>query len=185
MLIALLWWVALFLTSPASAADPKPDDMVNNPPFANWSMFKPGTTVTQKETVSLPDGSKVEMIKTLKLMRRSKDSVVVQTTITEHGHVAGESTVTTSTFPAMVKMSEVNSPPDAAAVTEGKETLDVKGKKVDTEWYEAVSTFGGNVTTDKAWTARDIPGGVVKETITQKEGDKVLSESLLEVVDWK
>ena len=181
----LLWWVALFFASPASAADPKPDDMVNNPPFVGWSMFKPGTTVTQRETVTLADGSKFEMVMTHKLVEKRKDKVVVQTTVTASGHVSGEETMTTATFPAKVKMSEANSPTDAVAVTEGKETLDVKGKKVDTEWYEAVTTFGDDVTTDKAWTARDIPGGVVKETITKKEGGKVLSESLLEVVDWK
>ena len=185
MRTAALSWTVLFIAFSTHAADPKPDDMVNNPPFAHWSMFAPGTSVTQKETVTLSDGSKLELIKTFKLVEKTKDKVVVEMTVAGSGSGAGESTVTTTTYPAQAKLSEVSSPPGSASVTEGKETVDVKGKKVDTEWYEAVTTYGGEVTTDKAWTAKDIPGGVIKETITQKKAGKVMSESLLEVVDWK
>jgi len=182
--IALLL-AAFVVPLSALAADPKPDDMVNDPPFANWSMFAPGTSVTQKETVTLPDGSKLEMTKTQKLVAKSADKVTVEMTIATHGDALEESTVTTTTYPAKVKMSEVNSPPDVTSVTEGKEAVDLKGKKVDAEWYEAVTKLGPEVTTDKSWTARDVPGGIIKETIVRKRGDEVLSESLLEVVDWK
>ena len=35
------------------------------------------------------------------------------------------------------------------------------------------------------WSAREIPGGVVKETIVRKKGDQVLSDSLMEIVRIK
>jgi hypothetical protein len=169
----------------AQAADPKPGDVVNDPPFAHWSMFAPGTTVTQKETVTLADGAKLVTTKTQKLVEKTADKVVVEMTIATSGDALEESTVTRTTYPAKLKFSEVNSPPDEASVKEGKEAVELKGKKVDAEWYEAVTKCGAEVTTDKAWTARDVPGGIIKETIVRKKGDQVLSESLLEVVDWK
>src|SRR5262245_28377801 len=52
--------VGLACSAGAQSGKPGPDEMVNSPPFANWAQFKPGTTVTQKEIVSTPDGRKLE-----------------------------------------------------------------------------------------------------------------------------
>jgi len=185
MRIAPALLVALVMPLAAIAADPKPGDMVNNPPFAHWSMFDPGTSVTQKETVTLSDGSKMEISKSFKLVEKSKDKVVVETTLTAAGNAGAQSTVSMATYPAKVKMSDVDTPSDMVTVTEGKESVDVKGKKIDAEWYEATTKVGDEVTTDKVWTAKEIPGGIIKETITRKKGGKVMSESLLEAVEWK
>ena len=168
------------------AADPKPDEMVNNPPFANWSMFEPGTTVSQQETVTLADGSKVQLTKTLKLVSKSKDQVVVESTVKQSGGGAVESETTATAYPAKVKRKDVDTPDDASAtVTEGKETVDFKGKKIEAEWVEATVKEGESSWTEKIWTAKDVPGGIVKQTLTEKKGGKVVSESLLEVVETK
>ena len=91
---AVLLLLAILLAAPAAAraAEPKPQvgDLVNNPPYAHWSAFKPGTSVTQREVV-----------------------------------------------------------------------------------------------TEKVWTARDIPGGIIKRTVTRKQGDTVASDSVLELVGYK
>ena len=97
-----------------------------------------------------------------------------------------ESTKTLTTFPAKVKMNQVDTPADASiTVTEGAEEIDVKGKKVSSEWVQAVTSNGDEVTTEKVWTARDIPGGLVKRTMTRKKGDTVTSVSVLELVEYK
>ena len=54
--------VGLACSAGAQSGKPGPDDTVDNPPFAHWAQFKPGTTVTQKEVVSLPDGRKLEQV---------------------------------------------------------------------------------------------------------------------------
>jgi hypothetical protein len=186
--------LAMLLAVPGTigAAEPKPkaDDMVNNPPYAHWSAFKPGTSVTQKEVVSLPNGTKLEQTITATLVSREKDKVVVETTMSGAG-VAGqagvaESTKTIATYPAKVKMSQVDTPAEASvAVTEGVEEVDVKGKKVSAEWVQAVTQNGDVVTTEKVWTGRDIPGGIIKRTITRKKGDAIVSDSVLELVQYK
>jgi hypothetical protein len=35
------------------------------------------------------------------------------------------------------------------------------------------------------WTAREIPGGIVKQTVAHKRGDKLVTESVLEMIDFK
>jgi len=187
MRFASLMIVALLLPAVALAADdPKADDMVNNPPFANWSAFKPGTSVTQKEVVTLADGSKVEMTKTLKLVKKSKDQVVVEATIKQSGGGAVESQTTATSYPAKVKRSDVDTPDDqTASVTEGKEQVELEGKKIDTEWVEATTKNGDDVMVEKIWTAKDVPGGIVKQTMSEKKGDKVVSVSVLDIVEIK
>jgi len=170
----------------AATEKPKPDEMVNNPPFAHWSSFKAGTSVTQKETVSLPDGSKVEQTITAKLIEKTKDKIVVETTIKEASSGVVESEKTTTTYPAKGKMGSVDTPAaEAGSVTEGKEEVDVKGKKVTAEWVEVTTQRGDWVTVEKIWTVQDIPGGIVKRTLTRKRGDKVISDSVLELVEFK
>lgn len=174
----------------AAESKPKPDEMVNNPPYSHWSAFKRGTTVTQREVVTLPNGGKAQQTIVSKLVTREKSKVVVETTMTEvaTGGQSGvaESTKTIATYPAKVKMSQVDSGDDASvSVTEGAEQIDVKGKKVDAEWVEAVTREGDVVVTEKIWTGRDVPGGIIKRTITRKKGDTVQSESLLELVEYK
>ena len=168
------------------AAEPKPDEVVNNPPFAIWSAFAPGTTVTQKETVKLPDGTRIEIDKTIKLLEKTKDKVVLEAVVKDSIGGTAESETTVTAFPAKVKRSDVDTPRDSlASFTEGKEQVDVKGKKVEAEWVEVSSTSGGETTTEKTWSVRDVPGGVVKQTIVRKKGDKIVSESLLELVEFK
>jgi len=186
MRLAVSLMFASLLPIIAWAADPGPNDMVNNPPYANWSAFKPGTKVTLKEPIKLADGSRVEVTTTSKLLRKTKEKVEVETTVKGSANGAVESQTTVTAYPAMVKMSDVDTPDDKlASVTEGKEEVDYKGKKIETEWIEATSAAGDTTTIQKMWTGRDIPGGIVKETITQKKGDQVTSESVTELVEFK
>jgi hypothetical protein len=183
----LLW---LHAAAVCAADKPKPDDMVNDPPFASWSRFPVGTSVTQQETVKLDDGSTVAVSITSKLLEKTKDKVVVETSMGDAGAGAGAALVggstTTTTYPAMVKMSAAQTPDVAMkSVTQGTEAIEWKGKTYTTEWVEAVSQNGDETTTEKMWTVDDVPGGMLKETIVKKKGDKVVSDSQLNVVDFK
>ena len=187
--------LAVLLSAPgmlgAAESRPQPTDVVNNPPYAHWSAFKPGTSVTQREVVTLANGTTLEQTITTKLVSRDKNKAVIETTMTEGGASGAstgmaEATKTVTTFPAKVKMSQVDTPAEASvAVTEGAEEVDVKGKKVSTEWVQAVTHNGDEVITEKVWTARDIPGGLIKRTVTRKKGDTVVSDSTLELVGYR
>jgi len=178
--------VGLACSVGAQSARPGPDEMVDNPPFANWAQFKPGTTVMQKEVVSMSDGRKLEQLITYKLVQKSKDRVVIESTINEKTAGSTESIRALNTYPARVKMRDVSTEtgPDVS-VTEGKEEMTVKGRKLAVEWVEAVTRNGDDVWTEKMWTAREIPGGIVKQTVVHKRGDKLLTESVLEMIDFK
>jgi len=169
----------------AQPAQPKPDEMVNAPPFQHWSSFKVGTKVTQKQVVTLPDGQKVEQTIVQKLTQKTPQKVVVETVVTDNAKGIAETTRTITTYSPKVRMSEVGtaSSPEAT-VTEGKEEMTLKGKKVDAEWVEAVTKSGDDVWKEKMWTAQGVPGGIVKQTVVHERGGKVVSESVLEVVDF-
>ena len=176
---------------PSQSADkPKPDEMVNNPPYENWSQFPVGTTVTQKETVKLDDGSTVAIDIVSKLVSRTKEQVVVETTMGEAGAgksegVAGDSK-TVSTFPAKVKMSKYDTPQSAGTtVTEGTEAVAYQGKSATAEWTDVVTQNGNETSDTKEWTLKDVPGGLVRRTTVKKKDGQVTSSSTLELVEVK
>jgi hypothetical protein len=161
---------------------PKAGDMVNNPPYAHWSQFRLGTSVTVKEVVTLPDGSVGEALITSKLISKSKEKLQVETSVTTGGAkswtAASEKTKTVTEYPAKVRFEQFQSPISSGySVSEGKETIEVKGKKVETEWIEATTTMGDETTVEKMWTAKDIPGGIVKRSVTKKKGGQVVQSS--------
>jgi len=184
--------LAALLVLAASAAiaaeRPKPGDMVNNPPYAHWSQFPVGTSVTTKEVVTLADGNTVETLITSKLVTKTKDRLTVETLVTaadesKHAGLAAQ-TKTLTDYPAKVKFERTHSPDSAGySVTEGKEVVDVQGKQVEAEWVEATTTNGDETTVEKIWTAQDVPGGIVKQTMVKKKGAKVSSQSAMQLVN--
>lgn len=173
----------------AAAPPPKPGDLVNNPPFAHWSQFAVGTTVSQKEVVTLPDGAVAESTIVSKLVSKSKEKLSVETVVTagaagqQDGAV--EQTKTLTDYPAKVKFEGANSPAAAGySVTEGKELVDVKGKQVEAEWVEATATNGDETVVEKVWTVKDVPGGIVKQTLTRKKGAGATTRSELVLVEF-
>jgi hypothetical protein len=187
-LAALLVLVSTTAVLAQPAERPKPGDMVNNPPYAHWSQFPVGTSVTTKEIVTLADGNTVETLVTSKLVAKSKDRLTVETVVTaaDASKQAGaaEQTKTVTDYPAKVKFEHTHSPDSAGySVTEGKEIVDVKGKQVEAEWVEATTTNGDETTVEKIWTAQDVPGGIVKQTMVKKKGGKVSSQSAMQLVN--
>jgi hypothetical protein len=168
---------------------PKAGDVVNNPPYSHWAQFVPGATVTIKEVVTLPDGSVGQAVITSKLLTKSKDKVQVETLVTTGGGqtwaAASEKTRTVTSFPAKVHYETFQSSGTSGySVLEGKEILAVKGKQLETEWVESSTTVGDETITEKIWTAREIPGGIVKRDVIKKKGSDVAHAST-ELVEYK
>ena len=178
--------LAAGIASAGAQTTPRPEEVVNNPAYAHWARFKRGTTVVKRETVTLSDGRKVTHDITARLAEKSPDKVVVETTQTPTMDTMVSSKRTFTTFPAKVKMERAHTPRHTLdGFTEGEEEIALQGKKVTAHWVEAVTKAGDEVTTRKVWSAWEIPGGVVKETIVRKRGDQVLSDSVLEIVRIK
>jgi hypothetical protein len=179
---------ALYATVPPGekpadgTAAPKPGELVHNPPYAHWSQFKVGASVTVKEVVTQPDGSVGELSITSKLLSKSKEKVKVETTVIAGGaksaSAAFQTTKSVEVFPAMIRYEDSQSPTASGySVTEGKEVIDIKGKQVEAEWIEASTTSGDETTVEKLWTSKDVPGGIVKQTFTKTRGTQVVRTS--------
>ena len=178
---------ALAQTPPASPAPSlAPQELVNNPAFSHWAGFKRGTTVFQKQTVILSDGRTIEHDITVRLAEKTRDKVVIETTLAPTMDSMVSSTRTFTTFPAKVRLERAHTPRASLdAFTEGEELMTVAGRNVNAHWVEAISRAGDETSTRKVWSAREVPGGVVKETIVRKKGDQVLSDSILQIVRIK
>jgi hypothetical protein len=175
---------------PKLASSPKPGDIVINPEYAQWADFAVGTSVTQKEVVTLADGTIVESLMTAKLVSKNEHELKVETTVAAVDAAkrvdAADETKTFKTYPAKLKFEDIQTPEsDGYSVTAGKEVLDVKGKRIEAEWVEASATNSDGSVTEKDWYTADVPGGLVKQTVTKKKGAQVTSQSMLELVDVK
>ena len=172
------------------ATSPKPGDIVTNPAYAHWAHFAVGTSITHKEAVTLADGTLVESLMTAKLVSKSKHKLTVETTVVAVDAAkrsgAADEVKTLTTYPARVKFEDIHTADSGGySVTQGKEVVDVKGKMTEVEWVEASTTNHDGSVTEKDWYSIDIPGALVKQTVTKKKGDQVASQSTLEVVDIK
>ena len=186
LVTVLIGSLAVSVALVGAQAVPQPHELVTNPAFAHWSGFKRGTTVTQKQTITLADGRKIEHDITVRLVEKSKDKVVIETIQTPSMNGMVSLIRTYTTFPARVLMERIHTPRSTLdSFAEGEEDVAVRGKKVTAHWVEAVTKNGDEVATRKVWSAREVPGGTVKETMVRKKGDQVLSDSLLEVVQIK
>src|SRR5262249_47531569 len=114
-----------------------------------------------------------------------KDKVVVKGQFTQTGAAGSNVTTSVDTYPAKVKRGDVDSPTEVATVTAGKETIQMKGEAIESEWVEATVQSGDEITVEKVWRAQTVPGGTVKQTMTKKKGGKTVSDSVLEVVGFK
>jgi hypothetical protein len=186
LVTVLIGSLALSATLAGAQATPQPHELVTNPAFAHWAGFKRGTTVNQKQTITLAGGRRIEHEITVRLVEKSPDKVVIETIQTPSMNAMVSLTRTYTTFPARVLMGDVHTPRSGLeSFTEGEEGMTVAGKKVTAHWVKAVTRNGDEVATRTVWSAREVPGGTVKETMVRKRGDQVLSDSRLEVVGIK
>ena len=178
----------------ARAADA--DDLVPNPRYKGWADFKPGATVTHKESTRFPAGSPQgkyypegfdERDITYKLVSVSPDRAVVETVVLDYELLSRvEAAPTRIIYPAKVKRANVEGARERLKVKEGKEDVEALGKTYKCEWYETTrTTADGEVVTRKRWIAPEVPGGIVKEVTVTKKGDQVIAETTTTVLKMK
>jgi hypothetical protein len=180
----------------ASAREEKADteELVPNPAYVNWSSFKPKmTTVTLKEVVTehLSDNPNaidvtarphhpMVILNTYSLQSVSeKDAVVrwVQTDV--HHHHSTEHSPKRIIYPAKAPPGHkggVLSKEKVSNYMEGEETVMAAGKEIKCKWHSSDIKIGDETSSSKMWWSPDVPGGIVKQVTTKKQGDKVVYE---------
>jgi hypothetical protein len=81
-------------------------------------------------------------------------------------------------YPAKVAKGDaekVNAPEGKTA--EGKESLEVGGKKYDAKWFDSTTKMSDNTTKTKSWTSDDVPGMMLKMVVEMSGQTKMHMES--------
>ena len=177
--IALLAFLTLGALSSAAFAE-----QVDNPVYVSWAKYKPGTTVTYKQTaeMSMMQGMKTETTITTKLVEVKPEAVTLESTTKmsiggQEFAAPGTGTPIKQTIPAKVEKGQENIPPGVNAnnaqvkdMKDGKDNVEVSGKKYDTATHEftmiaemPANAGGGTMNMQvKTWNTTDVPGGFVK-----------------------
>ena len=178
------------VAAPAMAAE-----LVDNPTYKSWTKFKPGTSVTYVQEMTMGGTNmNMEMIQTLKEV--SAERAVVEVAVKNSMMPAGGQTQSVN-IPAKVDAAAAENsgklPPGFQGEVKslGKETIKVGDKAYETE----VSEFKGEQSQHgmkfegKTWTSNEVPGQMVKTemkgTGEGPHGGMTVTMTLKELVEGK
>ncbi|HEY6419237.1 MAG TPA: hypothetical protein VIX59_09555 [Candidatus Binataceae bacterium] len=175
-------------------------EIVDNPAYKNWAAFKVGTSITLSHNVNMglegwamhdptgePPGPR-EIRQTYELVDLNPDKAVVTETTTEIGdNSEAELSTVKITYPAKVRSAnfEVTPKDKLEGFAEGDEEVDLLGKKVKAHWVDTKMKIGDKISESKVWMSDDVPGGVIKEVVTKRQGNKKLMESTTTTLEIK
>lgn len=154
----------------------------DNPEFANWSKFKPGTTAKLKVTSEF-GGNKTAATVTTKLVEVKGDKLVLE--MESETEVMGKPLKVPAQKRDVAKTIEVKegqpkpSLKPEGTTDEGTETVKVGGAEVKTKWYKFKTKTPMGEVSGQVWTSEEVPGMVVKMT---SKADKF--ESNMELVEF-
>ena len=183
-------WAVLVLGMAASIAPG--EEMVDNPQYKHWAAFKPGAMTKHQMTNTSNVSDKemtTKMTTTMTLKELTPEKAVIE--------VAAETVVNgqemamparTQEIPAKVAQSAAGLPaaPPGVTVTkkgEGDEEIAVGDKKYKAHWIEYQMSSDQFEATSKAWTAAEVPGGLLKSVTDSTKPIK--SKSTMELVEFK
>jgi hypothetical protein len=173
------------------------EEMVPNHIYKHWSAFQVGASVHRKETVKFapdseagrqyPDATLVKETK-YELTNLTKEKAVVEVYEIEHGHgYTKVSAPIKMIYHAMIPKGHGKGTPKESFTKHKQEevSVEIKGKTYKATLIETSYKVGPETSTQKIWLSDEMPGGILKNTITRKNGDKLVTESTLEVVSFK
>jgi hypothetical protein len=172
-------------------------EQVENPQYASWSKFKPGTTVTYKvnsetKMQGMPDPMKSEMTMSTKLVEVKPDELTIE--VTNKMMAGGQEMAmpaTTQKVPAKIEKTATPAPDAKVEIKDqkdGKDTVEVGGKKYDAATHEQTMVMKepAMTTVSKTWTSKEVPGGLVKsETKSSGSMDSTSTMTLVEFTEGK
>lgn len=177
-------------TSTKAVADAKlQTGLVDNPDYARWARFAPGSTVTVRATQAV-DGRKTPVTLKSTLISKTADRIVVDRVFsTDFGGDAGTPGPRRLFIPARIQPEEhpITNPNSKIAPVE-KHEFHVRGKAIMAEGRKVESMGRSSAWGDDAkgtvYTCPDVPGGMLQIDIQTKYMGSALEFSG-ELVDYK
>ena len=164
-------------------------EMVDNPLYKHWAQFKPGSFAKLKSTTKVAGiTSESYTTTTLKSITTEKAVLEIVSVSKASGREFKSPPFKMDVQAKVPKFKEgkdqqgKGAAPDVK-IKEGKETLKVAGKKLDTKWSETTMKQSGMTINSKSWMCEDVPGQVVK-TISKTSGAATATTEML-LVDFK
>ncbi len=169
------------LVSPAVAGE-----KIDNPQYKHWAQFKVGSFAKCKMVQNVEAGGmKMETTTTttttLKKLSAEKAVIEIEMVTVANGQEM-KMPATTQDIPAKIdkpKPEETKPPKDKPKTKQGKEVLDIAGKKIKTEWTESTMKHAQTTVTTKMWMSEEIPGQMVKMKVNTSGEAKMVSETIL------
>ncbi len=140
------------------------DQMIDNPAYASWAKFKPGTFVKYtNETKAMGNTTSTEMTQTLKSVDPDKVTIEIKTSMVVAGNKM-DMPATTQDLPAKIKKPDPGAaqPTDAPKTDTSTEDVQAAGKTFSCKKTTVTNDQNGMKTTATTWTCDDVPGSVVK-----------------------
>jgi hypothetical protein len=160
-LIAILGLASFLFTFTGSAMAA---EQVENPTYASWSKYKPGTEVTSNQTMVMT-GMTMKMEMHQKLTKVTDDNVTVDTwSIMDMGGTKRETPKHSMTIPAKVDKGSENMPAGYTGKAEvlGNEDVTVGDKKYTCQVIHFTGEHEGSNVDGKMWSSTEVPGTMVK-----------------------
>ena len=144
-------------------------EKVENPAYANWVKFKPGTRVVTK-TSAVSAAFRTDTVLTSTLVEVLGDKLVVEQSVVtkQKGKdvpslpMKQEVAKTITLAPGETKDGAGIFGKPVGTKNEGTEKLKIAGMDVNTTWFEWDSKEAGKELKAKLWVSADVPGLIVK-----------------------
>lgn len=168
------------LPNPEVVQPPAPTEQVDNPQFANWAKFPPGTVAVHRvETLTEGNDAKTVTVITYTLIEKRLDSLTLesQASTTRYDGLETKNPPNryavprTVPLPPGVKREEFGKP---KGTEQGAEELTAAGRAFQTVWYKGKDRNEGGEMFMQTWLSPEAPGGVVR-SVTRTPGVRKLS----------
>jgi hypothetical protein len=172
-----------------SVAPPVPLDparRAENPQYARWAKFRPGTTVVVREVTTTPTFT-TDTTATYRLDELTDEIAVVSA----GGEIkAPDGTVHDNPTIALRHARWIPLPEGKAAAdvgkpegtfAEGEQTITVGGKEYKTRWYKSKGRVEAGETETQTWYSDAVPGGLVRSVHRIPASNKAITAELVEV----
>jgi len=162
--------IAAFVLVAVVSAAPAEDKKIDNPEYANWAKFKPGTTAKLKMTNEF-NGMKSGSTVTTKLVEVKDDKLVLEMEIETEAmgqkfNAPAQKRDVTKTIEVkdgQPKPPAIGEKPEGTT-EEGTETVKVGGTEVKAKWFKFKTKTPQGEMTGQTWMSDDVPGKFVKMT---------------------
>lgn len=159
------------------------EDKVDNPLYQNWAQFKPGSYAKLKQvTEAVGTNAETIFIYTLREVTAEKIVVEKKTVVILDGQKK-ERPTTLLNYAAKITKEEAEKQKPRGMFAEGREEIEIAGRKIKTKWVEAEVKKDDRVSRTKLWTSEGVPGRTVK--ITSSRTHPLKMSSTRELVEFK